>query len=41
VTPNIPGELDQVAADATTDPQGRMPPYYLGQVVVTPEGMKS
>ena len=40
VTPNIPGELGQVAADATTDPQGRMPPYYLGQVVVTPEGMK-
>ncbi|MBL8408575.1 MAG: HlyD family type I secretion periplasmic adaptor subunit [Candidatus Accumulibacter sp.] len=40
VTPNIPGKLDQVAADATNDPQGRMPPYYLGQVVVTPEGMK-
>ncbi len=40
VTPNIPGNFDQVAADATNDPQGRMPPYYLGQVVVTPEGMK-
>ena len=27
-TPQIPGEFVQVAADATTDPQGRIPPYY-------------
>lgn len=40
VTPQIPGEFVQVAADATSDPQGRFPPYYRGQVVVTPEGMK-
>lgn len=39
-TPHIPGELVQVAADATTDPQGRMPPFYIGQVLVTEEGMK-
>jgi hypothetical protein len=29
-----------VNADATTDPQGRLPPYYRGEVVVTPDGMK-
>ena len=39
-TPQIPGEFVQVAADATTDPQGRVPPFYRGQVVVTAEGMK-
>lgn len=39
-TPQIPGEFVQVAADATTDPQGRIPPYYRGQVVVTADGMK-
>ncbi|CAG0939598.1 Type I secretion system membrane fusion protein PrsE [Gallionellaceae bacterium] len=39
-TPKIPGELLQVAADATSDPQGKMPPFYKGQIVVTPEGMK-
>ncbi|MCM8595976.1 HlyD family type I secretion periplasmic adaptor subunit [Accumulibacter sp.] len=38
-TPQIPGEFVQVAADATTDPQGRNPPYYRGQVVVTEAGM--
>ena len=38
-TPQIPGRFVQVAADATTDPQGRMAPFYKGQVVVTPEGM--
>ncbi|WP_313950542.1 HlyD family type I secretion periplasmic adaptor subunit [Accumulibacter sp.] len=40
VTPQIPGRFVQVAADATSDPQGRVPPYYRGQVVVTAEGMK-
>jgi protease secretion system membrane fusion protein len=39
-TPQIPGEFSQVAADATNDPQGRVPPHYRGQVVVTAEGMK-
>ncbi|WP_299162790.1 HlyD family type I secretion periplasmic adaptor subunit [Accumulibacter sp.] len=39
-TPQIPGEVVQVAADATTDPQGRIPPFYRSEVVVTPEGMK-
>jgi protease secretion system membrane fusion protein len=39
-TPQIPGDFVQVAADATTDPQGRLPPFYRGQVVVTAEGMK-
>lgn len=39
-TPQIPGKFLQVAADATTDPQGKIPPFYKGQVVVTPEGMK-
>ena len=39
-TPQIPGDFVQVAADATTDPQGRIPPFYRGQVVVTAEGMK-
>jgi len=39
-TPQIPGDFVQVAADATTDPQGRVPPYYRGQVVVTEDGMK-
>lgn len=39
-TPQIPGEFIQVAADATVDPQGRVPPFYRGQVVVTAEGMK-
>jgi protease secretion system membrane fusion protein len=39
-TPQIPGEFIQVAADATTDPQGKFPPYYRGQVVVTEAGMK-
>ncbi|BDT68989.1 type I secretion system membrane fusion protein PrsE [Comamonadaceae bacterium OS-1] len=38
-TPQIPGQFVQVAADATTDPQGKVPPFYKGQVVVTPEGM--
>jgi protease secretion system membrane fusion protein len=38
-TPQIPGQFVQVAADATTDPQGKMAPFYKGQVVVTPEGM--
>nr|WP_315246928.1 HlyD family type I secretion periplasmic adaptor subunit [uncultured Albidiferax sp.] len=38
-TPQIPGRFVQVAADATTDPQGKMAPFYKGQVVVTPEGM--
>lgn len=38
-TPQIPGRFLQVAADATSDPQGRVAPYYKGQVVVTPEGM--
>jgi len=39
-TPQIPGEFVHVNADATTDPQGRLPPYYRGEVVVTPDGMK-
>ena len=39
-TPQIPGEFVQVAADATTDPQGKLPPFYRGQVVVTEAGMK-
>lgn len=39
-TPQIPGRFVQVAADATSDPQGRIAPYYKGQVVVTPEGME-
>jgi protease secretion system membrane fusion protein len=39
-TPQIPGEFVQVAADATTDPQGKVPPFYRGQVVVTEAGMK-
>jgi protease secretion system membrane fusion protein len=39
-TPQIPGDFVQVAADATTDPQGRVPPFYRGQVVVTEDGMK-
>jgi protease secretion system membrane fusion protein len=39
-TPQIPGEFVQVAADATTDPQGKIPPFYRGQVVVTEAGMK-
>lgn len=38
-TPQIPGRFVQVAADATSDPQGKTPPFYKGQVVVTPEGM--
>lgn len=38
-TPEIPGKFVQVAADATSDPQGKVPPFYRGQVVVTPEGM--
>lgn len=40
ITPQIPGKFVQVAADATTDPQGRIPPFYKGQVVVTDDGMK-
>ena len=39
-TPQIPGEFVQVAADATTDPQAKVPPFYRGQVVVTEAGMK-
>jgi len=39
-TPQIPGEFVQVAADATTDPEGKRPPFYSGQVVVTEAGMK-
>ncbi|HNC51001.1 MAG TPA: HlyD family type I secretion periplasmic adaptor subunit [Accumulibacter sp.] len=39
-TPQIPGEFVQVAADATTDPQGKIPPHYRGQVVVTADGMQ-
>ncbi|MEF8704393.1 MAG: HlyD family type I secretion periplasmic adaptor subunit [Candidatus Accumulibacter sp. UW26] len=39
-TPQIPGEFVQVAADATTDPQGKLPPFYHGQVVVTEAGME-
>ena len=39
-TPQIPGEFVHVAADATTDPEGRVPPFYRGQVVVTAAGMK-
>ncbi|HRD90119.1 MAG TPA: HlyD family type I secretion periplasmic adaptor subunit [Accumulibacter sp.] len=39
-TPQIPGDFVQVAADATTDPQGKVPPFYRGQVVVTEDGMK-
>jgi len=39
-TPQILGEFVHVNADATTDPQGRLPPYYRGEVVVTPDGMK-
>jgi protease secretion system membrane fusion protein len=39
-TPQIPGEFVHVNADATTDPQGRLPPYYRGEVVVTADGMK-
>ncbi len=38
-TPQIPGEFVQVAADATTDPQGKIPPFYRGQVLVTADGM--
>lgn len=38
-TPEIPGKVIQIAADATSDPQGKVPPYYRGQVVVTPQGM--
>ncbi len=38
-TPQIPGEFVQVAADATTDPQGKVPPFYRGQVLVTADGM--
>lgn len=38
-TPEIPGKMILVAADATSDPQGKVPPYYRGQAVVTPEGM--
>jgi len=39
-TPQIPGDFVQVAADATTDPQGKVPPFYRGQVVVSEDGMK-
>jgi protease secretion system membrane fusion protein len=39
-TPQIPGEFVQVDADATTDPQGKLPPFYRGKVVVTEAGMK-
>ena len=39
-TPQIPGDFIQVAADATNDPQGRIPPFYRGQVMVTEAGMK-
>ncbi|WP_374683401.1 HlyD family type I secretion periplasmic adaptor subunit, partial [Accumulibacter sp.] len=39
-TPQIPGEFVQVDADATTDPQGKVPPFYRGKVVVTEAGMK-
>lgn len=39
-TPQIPGTFEQVAADATNDPQGKIPPFYRGQVVVTADGMK-
>lgn len=39
-TPQIPGDFVQVAADATSDPQGKVPPFYRGQVVVTEDGMK-
>ena len=38
-TPNIPGVVDTVGADALTDEVTRMP-YYPMQVKVTPEGMK-
>jgi protease secretion system membrane fusion protein len=38
-TPQIPGDFVQVAADATADPQGKLPPFYRGQVVVTEAGM--
>ncbi|SBT08354.1 Proteases secretion protein PrtE [Candidatus Accumulibacter aalborgensis] len=38
-TPQIPGEFVQVAADATADPQGKVAPFYRGQVVVTAAGM--
>lgn len=38
-TPQIPGQFVQVAADATTDPQGKTAPFYKGQVEVTQEGM--
>ncbi len=38
-TPQIAGQFIQVAADATSDPQGKVAPFYRGQVVVTPEGM--
>ncbi len=38
-TPQIPGIFILVAADSTIDREGKVPPYYRGQVRVTEEGM--
>jgi len=38
-TPQIPGTMSTVSADALTDPQNRIT-YYKAQVQVTPAGMK-
>lgn len=39
-TPQIPGTFTLVAADATNDREGKIPPFYRGQVSVTEEGMR-
>lgn len=36
----IDGQLISISADIMTDPNPNMPPYFLGRVAVTPEGMK-
>ena len=38
-TPQIPGTFIMVAADSTIDREGKVPPFYRGQVRVTEEGM--
>ncbi|HNI74121.1 MAG TPA: HlyD family type I secretion periplasmic adaptor subunit, partial [Accumulibacter sp.] len=39
-TPQIPGLFTLVAADVTNDREGKIPPFYRGQVSVTAEGMR-
>ena len=36
----VDGELESVSPDLVTDANPNLPPYYLGRVKVTPEGLK-